>query len=652
MNPSILAVIRCSLMFLVPTVTYAISAQWDLDPISGDWNTAANWTPISVPNGPADVATFGLSNTTDVSISANTEVNGITFTSAATNPYTIIANPGLTLTISGAGIKNNSGTTQSFATAVNPAGSPFFNDLKGRIEFTNAATAGSSTVFINNGATAPNHGPAPGGSAIGGITFFRDASTAGSAIFINNGGTVTDANGSSTFLEDNSTPANGTFINNGGTASGADGGNTIIGSTAGAGNGTFINNGGTISGAGGGLTAIINSTAANGTFINNGGTASGAGGGSTIFFADVGASSAADVTITNNGGTVSGAGGGETIFETLSKGSSTAADSIIINNGATVSGAFGGATVFGVESPGDTSTAGSATLIANSGTNGGRGGTIVFENRSTAGTARIEVFGNGALDISRHNAPGMTINSIGGDGDVFLGANNLTVGSNNLSTTFSCAIQDGGQGGGVGGSLTKIGLGTLILSGANTYTGNTNVDRGVLNVAGSINSNTTVHGRGTLVGTGTINGNVTNRGTVSPGDPVGTLTINNYTQYATLMIQIAGVSPDQFSVLNVLGTANLSGQLDPVLFDGFVPTIGESFTFLNAGAVNGTLFIFNRNIDDEPLHWNVTYFPTYAMLTVAAGNVAIPDQGSTFLLLTLGLLGLVTFRRQLLRCQP
>ena len=109
MRTPMMAAIRCSLMFLVPSVTYAMSAQWDLDPISGDWNTAANWTPTGIPNGPADIATFGLSNTTDVSISANTEVSGITFTSAATNPYFITASPGLTLTISGVGITNNSG---------------------------------------------------------------------------------------------------------------------------------------------------------------------------------------------------------------------------------------------------------------------------------------------------------------------------------------------------------------------------------------------------------------------------------------------------------------------------------------------------------------------------------------------------------------
>ena len=35
-------------MFLLPTVTYAISAQWNLNPVSGDWNTAANWTPTTI----------------------------------------------------------------------------------------------------------------------------------------------------------------------------------------------------------------------------------------------------------------------------------------------------------------------------------------------------------------------------------------------------------------------------------------------------------------------------------------------------------------------------------------------------------------------------------------------------------------------------
>ena len=157
---------------------------------------------------------------------------------------------------------------------------------------------------------------------------------------------------------------------------------------------------------------------------------------------------------------------------------------------------------------------------------------------------------------------------------------------------------------------------------------------------------------GTLAGRGTINGNVTNKGRVSPGSAgaPGMLTIvGNYTQaqYATLMIELAGANTDDFSVLNVLGTANLNGRLKPLLLNGFLPTVGESFTFLQYGAVNGTLFMFTRNIDNLPEHWEVSYFPTFAVLTVAAGNVPVPDQASTLLLLMLGLSALLMCRRHL-----
>src|ERR1043166_1510435 len=188
MKTLILAAIRCSLILIVPTIAYATSAQWDLDPISGDWNTADNWTPMGIPNGPADIATFGLSNTTDVSISANTEVNSIIFTPAATNPYTITAT-NFTLTISGAGIINNSGITQNFVTN----GGQF-----GQISFTNNATAGSSTIFTNNNGENNQQGH----------TSFFNTSSAGNATFINKSGTPNAVFGGFTTFSDSSTAGN------------------------------------------------------------------------------------------------------------------------------------------------------------------------------------------------------------------------------------------------------------------------------------------------------------------------------------------------------------------------------------------------------------------------------------------------------------
>jgi autotransporter-associated beta strand protein len=641
------------------------SARWDLNPGSGDWNTAANWMPITVPNGSADTATFALSNSTHVAISANTEVNGITFTAAATNPYTITARPGLTLTISGVGITNTSGATQHFMTAVDGAGN------LGQIFFTNNATAGTSIIFTNNGAAANfvgggetaffntstaadgtfvNKGATGSGSG-GGTTVFHDSSTAGNANFTNSAGAGTST--SATIFLNTSSAADGFFTNDGGgSVTGGtfkEGGQTIFFNTSTAATGTFVNNGATASGGFGGDTIFDDgSSAGNGTFTNNGGAASGVaalGGGATFFF---GTSTAANGTFINNAAPASGAEGGITEFGLdFFNFSPSAGSGTFINNGATVSGAVGGMTVFK-----NASTADAATLIANGGTNGGDGGAIFFEEKSTGGTPRVEVFGNGFLDISGLlGHAGLTIGSIEGDGNAFLGSNNLTVGSNNLSTVFSGVLRDGGQNGGTGSSVTKIGTGTLTLSGANTYTGNTNINGGVLKVDSSITSNTFVNHGGTLAGTGTVVGNITNnrRGTVSPGDGAGgTLTVSSYTQMSgsTLLIDIAGPNTGQFSVLDVLGNAtiNPNGLLDPVLQDGFVPAVGESFTFMHYAALSGTFFIFDRNIDNAMEHWDVTYQSKYAILTVAPGNVPVPDQGPTLLLLTLSFLLLLMCR--------
>ena len=128
-------------------------------------------------------------------------------------------------------------------------------------------------------------------------------------------------------------------------------------------------------------------------------------------------------------------------------GTSTAGNGTFTSNGATFLNDSGGETVFN-----DTSTAANATLIANGGSNGGFPGAILLFGDSIGDTARVEVFDDGNLDISTHNAPGVTVGSIEGSGVVFLGVNNLTVGSNSLNTTFSGVIQDGG-------SLTKVGQG-------------------------------------------------------------------------------------------------------------------------------------------------------------------------------------------------
>lgn len=120
MNPkaSIRSVLLLGLLpLLFAQAAFAGSATWNLNPNSGNWNLAANWTPATVPNGAADIATFDVSNTTSISLARTTRVNSIVFNPGA-SAFTIQTPfDQRLLKISGAGITNNSGIIQNFLTA-------------------------------------------------------------------------------------------------------------------------------------------------------------------------------------------------------------------------------------------------------------------------------------------------------------------------------------------------------------------------------------------------------------------------------------------------------------------------------------------------------------------------------------------------------
>jgi autotransporter-associated beta strand protein len=199
----------------------------------------------------------------------------------------------------------------------------------------------------------------------------------------------------------------------------------------------------------------------------------------------------------------------------------------------------------------------------------------------------VKVFGNGFLDIGRHNAPGVSIGSIQGSGLVFLGALNLTVGSNNRSTNFSGLIQDGGRFGGVGGSLTKVGTGSLVLLNSNAYNGGTTINGGKLvvnNESGSGTGSGPVQvNAGRLGGRGIIAGHVTlgdgnGRGAIlSPGksaDTRGTLVI---------VSRLTFKSDGTYKFDLNSNTRNADG----VIAKGVTINSGAQFSFTDVG--NGTL---------------------------------------------------------------
>ena len=410
-------ILPAAILLLSAQTNLAGSASWLSSPLSNDWNSPDNWTKGGPPNGPFDTATFSSSSITGVSLSDLTEVNAIVFNVGA-SAFTITVYSPLQLTISGVGIGNNSATAQNFV---------IFGYAV--IQFLNNST-------VNNGSFINNSGAGGGGS-----TQFFDTSNAGNGSFTNNASEVGTASGF-TLFHNNSTAASGTFTNSGAAVINANGGSTGFHEISTAGSGTFTNNGGTVSGANAGVTYFWdNSTGGNATFINNGSVVGAATG--FTYFAD--SSNAGNGTFTNNGGTINGAGGGSTNFV----GTSSADNGTFIDNGGAIAGAGSGSTLFF-----NTSTAGNSTLIANGGA--GEGGSVLFSDDSTGATARVIVVDNGYLDISGHQSD-VTIGSIEGTGNVVLGVNNLRVGTNGVSTSFSGRISNSGE----ASSLAKIGSGTL-----------------------------------------------------------------------------------------------------------------------------------------------------------------------------------------------
>ena len=151
----------------------------------------------------------------------------------------------------------------------------------------------------------------------------------------------------------------------------------------------------------------------------------------------------------------------------------------------------------------------------------------------------------GVVDVSGAGAGFMTIGSLSGSGVLLLGATPLTLGSLGRNDTLGGAIADwlpgvGIGNGGSGGSLLKIGNGTLTLTGANTYTGGTTVFGGTLAVgnSGALGTGALTLADGTTLGFADNGLNIANN-ILLPGQFDPTIDTGSYN--ATLSGAISGV---------------------------------------------------------------------------------------------------------------
>jgi fibronectin-binding autotransporter adhesin len=258
-------------------------------------------------------------------------------------------------------------------------------------------------------------------------------------------------------------------------------------------------------------------------------------------------------------------------------------------------------------------------------------GTLTVAFNGSTGTVLINGAGSQYTDSGDLNINGVNGSvTVSGGGTLSLATGtvtneggNLTVGGAGGSSLLSAATFNQSS-----GTTTVADGGTISVSGVFTESGGSVdiqaggvidptsylVNGGTTEVDGSLTATTvTVANAGELTGNGgTITGNLTNNGTLSPGTGAapGTLTVNGtVTLGATsdFIEQIAGLN-DFGVLLDNTGNIALGGTLDVELLNGYTPTVGSTYTFIDppsyTGAFTNDIFPTLGNGDEFIVQYN------------------------------------------------
>jgi fibronectin-binding autotransporter adhesin len=562
LKAAVISVIGLGGLQAFPSHANAASYSWDPQQTNngaggtGTWNsTNTNWF-----NGTSDVLWPGTGNVAVFSGTAGTstlgateQANGLLF---ATTGYILDLNShALTIDSAGTVYGATTGTTMVANTGNGGTGLTFSGASQATLGFA-AASTGTLAISANiTGSTTANLIFSPNGGALnlsGGATF---ASTTN--------GTTTSTNG-----------AVGKIFFSGGTynfnSTGNDYQNGVVGETVTIAGGTVIAKG----------RFLLDHSSNSGTMNLNSGefdTAKGIGSdasisGNVVNFAGAtfaNTATLADILDLTGGGNTSanftlndGGGGGGAVIKEASALSLTIPE--VINH--TGSGADGGVTL-----------AGGGSLVL-SGANAFTGGVNVQQGTLTAATSGTALGSATAAaglslnptgsNIARVNitAATATVASLASSGTgastVILGnsttpaASALTIGNaSNLSATFGGVISDlHSTAAAATGSIIKVGTGTEILTGSNTYTGVTTVSAGGLTL-------------GSGGGLGTTNVTVASGATFAAAP--GTLGATN-TAAGNLTLSAGSnfsMADSTTSTLNVIGSANLGASNTLLTFD-------------------------------------------------------------------------------------
>ena len=266
----------------------------------------------------------------------------------------------------------------------------------------------------------------------------------------------------------------------------------------------------------------------------------------------------------------------------------------------------------------------------------------------------------GTLDLNNGGTSNaQTVASLAGTGGIITNTDiverGLTVNDPSGSTEYSGVIS-----GPI--ALTKQGGATLILSGADTYTGATTVDAagGTLIINGTLSGSAVTVNGGILGGSGIITQSVTvnTGGTLAPGNSPGILSTGslNLAAGSTFAVELNGSTVGTgYDQVNVTGGITLAGSLTLSL--GYAPAASDVFWIgLNDGVDSVSGAFSNVPVTDvgnnagiinvSGTEYTVYYGADFATSAVTGGNdiLVVPEPGSAVLLL--GGLALLAGRRR------
>ena len=322
----------------------------------------------------------------------------------------------------------------------------------------------------------------------------------------------------------------------------------------------------------------------------------------------LGQQSAASGTWYQSGGT-NYAGGWVSIGRGYTDGDQTPTGLLVVSGGVFYQPGTGNGLIVGEQGTG-------TLIVTNTGT--------VISEAQNIGVAIGWNTGNGTLDLGGGTLVANFIQGGSGTSTFNFDGGVLKAGANtqlNFMTNLSSAVVVHGAiidtatstidiaqpllDGGLSGGLTKNGTGTLLLDGANTYTGTTTVNAGTLGGSGSISGPVVVNSGATL----------------APGDSaIGTFTLQN-----TPLTLASGSSTVMALNKTTLTNASVSGA-STIAFGGTLVVknlggtlqTGDTFTLFSAGSYSGSFSTVVAQTPNQTVTWDLTKLTVNGSIKVAS----------------------------------